>query len=146
MNDPRYTALFGKTLEKTTRWVSQLDEVLGTDDLHKAYMTLRAVLHALRDRLTPEEAVQLGAQLPMLVRGFYYEGWHPANKPSRYRHRKDFFDQIQREIPSLDDSDLEHAVTSVFVILTQELRGNELDQVRDMLPHELRELWPIAVM
>jgi uncharacterized protein (DUF2267 family) len=33
------------------------------------------MLHALRDRLPPEIAVHLSAQLPMLVRGIYYEGW-----------------------------------------------------------------------
>jgi uncharacterized protein (DUF2267 family) len=31
------------------------------------------VLHALRDRLTVEEASDLAAQLPMLIRGLYYE-------------------------------------------------------------------------
>jgi hypothetical protein len=29
--------------------------------------------------------VHLGAQLPLLVRGIYYEGWHMAGKPTRER-------------------------------------------------------------
>ena len=45
---------------------------------------MRATLHALRDRLTVEEAAQFAAQLPMLIRGFYYEGWNPTDKPVRY--------------------------------------------------------------
>lgn len=146
MTNATYPGVFSKTLEKTMRWVSSLSEVLGTGDEQYAYMTLRSVLHALRDRVTPEEAVQLGAQLPMLIRGFYYDGWHPADKPKRYRHREDFFAQVRRENPSLIESDLEHAITSVFVVLSQELRGGEIDQVRKMLPPEVRELWPVAVM
>jgi uncharacterized protein (DUF2267 family) len=67
--------VFDRTLYKTHTWLKEIMEVLGTEDRHRAYMALRAVLHALRDRLTVEEVAQLGAQLPMLIRGLYYEGW-----------------------------------------------------------------------
>ena len=128
------------------RWISGVQEGLGAVDQQYAYMTLRSVLHAVRDRLTPQEAVQLGAQLPMLVRGFYYDGWHPADKPRRYRHRQEFLDQVHHEHPGIPKQDLEHVVTSVFVVLAKELRGGEIDQVRKMLPPAVRELWPISVM
>lgn len=55
---------------------------------YHAYNALRAVLHALRDRLPPDVAVHLGAQLPMLVRGIYYEGWYMAGKPTKERTPK----------------------------------------------------------
>jgi len=47
-------------------------ETIGMDE-RRAYNALRAVLHALRDRLTTEEIAQFGAQLPTFVRGVYYE-------------------------------------------------------------------------
>jgi hypothetical protein len=43
---------------------------------------LGGMLHVLRDRLTIQEAVQPGAQLPMLIRGLYWEGWDPARRRS----------------------------------------------------------------
>jgi hypothetical protein len=62
----------------TNSWLKELMELMGWEDRHRAYHALRVVLHALRDHLTIDEVVTLGAQLPMLVRGFYYEGWHPT--------------------------------------------------------------------
>jgi len=115
---------------------------MGWEDRHKAYMTLRAVLHSLRDRLPPDEAVELGAQLPMLVRGFYYEGWHPANKPLKYRHKDEFLKQVMKEAVWLEGAELERAVSAVLEVLTSELGpGGEAGQVRALLPAELRELW-----
>jgi uncharacterized protein (DUF2267 family) len=48
----------------------------------------------VRDRIGPENAVHLGAQLPMLIRGFYYEGWHFAGTPAKLRHMDDFLDYV----------------------------------------------------
>ena len=45
--------------------------VAAGGDHRSAYRALRSVLHVLRNRLTPEQAVHLGAQLPLLVRGIF---------------------------------------------------------------------------
>jgi uncharacterized protein (DUF2267 family) len=137
-----HVSVFDKTLEKTNAWLSELETAMGWNDRNKAYMALRAVLHALRDRLPPDEAVDLAAQLPMLIRGFFYEGWHPANKPLKYRHKDEFLQRATKEAPWLQDAELERAVTAVFGILSSQLGGGEPAQVRHLLPPELRELWP----
>jgi len=136
--------VFNKTLEKTETWLSHLQTTMGWQDPHKAYMALRAVLHALRDRLLPDETANLAAQLPMLIRGFFYEGWHPAHKPLKYRHKDEFLQQVAKETPWLEGPELERAVTAVFEVLSSELGANgEIAQVREQLPAELRELWPL---
>ncbi len=76
--------VFDGTMQKTEIWLNELMAELEWEGKpEKTYFALRTVLHALRDRLTVEEAVQLGAQLPMLVRGFYYEGWTLKGKPHK---------------------------------------------------------------
>ena len=61
--------------------------------------TTRPVLHTLRDRLTVEEAAHLSAQLPLLIRVIYFEGWHPAHKPTKERFKEQFLDQIAARRP-----------------------------------------------
>jgi uncharacterized protein (DUF2267 family) len=135
--------VFDKTEQKTMHWISEIAHDMGSTDMHRSYMVLRGVLHALRDRLEPDEAVQLGAQLPMLIRGFYYEGWHPQDKPKSYHHKDPFLEDVRREVPVLDDVQLERAVSSVFDTLEREIPGGELDHVRQALPPELREMWAV---
>jgi uncharacterized protein (DUF2267 family) len=133
---------FAKTIEKTNVWLNELQAILVWDDSERAYHALRAVLHAVRDRLPPAEAVELGAQLPMLVRGFFYDGWHPADKPLKYRDKQPFLEHVAREAPAIGSADLERVVTAVFNVLSSELPHGERDQVRHALPAGVRELWP----
>jgi uncharacterized protein (DUF2267 family) len=130
------------TVEKTHAWLAHLDAALGWGDRQRCYGALRGVLHAIRDRLPPAEALDLGAQLPMLVRGFYYDGWTLEGKPRRYRHKDEFLAQVAAEAPRVRGDELEQAVTAVFELLSSELGGGETDQVRAALPAQLRELWP----
>ena len=135
-------AALDKTLEKTHAWLAHLDRALGWHDRQRSYAALRGVLHAIRDRLPPQEAVDLSAQLPMLVRGLFFEGWRLAGKPRRYRHKAEFLAQLAAEAPWLRAEDREQVVTAVFALLSSELGAGETDQVRASLPTELRELWP----
>lgn len=139
----RNLGVFDKTQQKTAHWIENVAHNMGSADMERSYHVLRSVLHAVRDRLPPDEAVHLGAQMPMLVRGFYYEGWRPAGKPEHYRHKREFLDHIAHDVPTLDPTQRERAATAVFTVLNHELSGREADQVRQALPAEVRDLWEL---
>lgn len=132
---------FDTTMHKTSVWLDEMMHETHCGDKRRAYQELRAVLHALRDRLTMEEAVNLGAQLPMLVRGFYYEGWHPSGKPLKYRTKEEFLEHVGRELPRVAPEDLEKISESVFKVLSHHIDQGEVTQARNQLPSGVRELW-----
>jgi uncharacterized protein (DUF2267 family) len=134
--------VFDRTLHRTNSWLSDIMHVLGSQDRHAAYVAMRATLHALRDRLPVEEVAQLGAQLPMLVRGSYYEGWDPTAKPLKIRHKDEFLARVAQEIPGDDAADVEQLVRAVFAVLAARVTEGEIKDVRHVLPEEVRRLWP----
>ena len=138
--------VFDTTLQKTNSWLHDLMQALGWLDRHKAYTALRATLHALRDRLSVEEVAQLGAQLPMLIRGFYYEGWDPTGKPLRIRQKEQFLARIELELRGDERFDdlvpVEGIARAVFMLLAQRISAGEIENVKHVMPAEIRELWP----
>ena len=119
-------------------------EILDCEDRHEAYVALRATLHALRDRLTIEEAAQFAAQLPMLIRGFYYEGWDPTGKPLKERHKNEFLARIDQELTS-HETDPEQVARAVFLVLANRISEGEIEDIEHVLPREIRDLWPSKV-
>ena len=136
--------VFDATVHKTNTWLKRLMAIGGWQDRHLAYLGLRATLHALRDRLTVEEAAELAAQLPMLVRGFYYEGWDPSGKPTRDRRQEEFLARIWRELPPKAPMEPEAVARAVFRLLSERVAEGEIEDVRHVLPADIRELWPTA--
>lgn len=116
----------------------------GWHDDRRAYQALRVVLHSLRDRLTIEEAVQLGAQLPTLVRSFYYESWIPRKKPFRDENKYGLLSEVQRNFGTrhTDNIDSIHVSRAVFRLLNKKVSEGEIDDVRSSLPKAIRDLWP----
>ena len=134
--------VFETTLQKTNNWLNELMEIMGTEDKHRAYLALRVTLHALRDRLTIEEVAQFAAELPMLIRGFYYEGWDPTAKPRKERQREQFLANIEKHFMSDGNSDPEQIARDVFALLESRISQGEIEDVQHILPSKIRDLWP----
>jgi uncharacterized protein (DUF2267 family) len=132
---------FDTTLNKTHAWLHEIMEELGTKDRQRAYLALRSTLHALRDRLPPEEAVELGAQLPMLVRGFYYEGWKPSATPRRERTQQQFLEHVRHDFPEEGDFFPERAARAVLKVLGRHVTHGEIRAVKHLLPEPIQELF-----
>ncbi len=126
----------------TNEWLIEIDEQLEWADRQRAYRLLRAVLQALRDLLIVDEAAQLGAQLPVLIRGIYYEGWHPAGVPAKKRSKADFVARVEKAFKTDPIDDVEEAITAVFRLLNRHIASGEVEDVRHALRKGLRNIWP----
>ena len=132
---------FDATIHKTNEWLHDIMRDMDWDDQQGAYHALRTVLHALRDRLTVQEAVDLGAQLPMLVRGFYYDGWKPHDVPHNDRTKDEFLDRVREGYRSDRWVDVERITRSVFRVLASHVTKGEVEDIQNCLPTQIRELW-----
>jgi uncharacterized protein (DUF2267 family) len=146
MTTSNVTAL-DHTVHETGAW---LDDLAGDGPFanrEQAYSWLRAVLHSLRDRLNVDEATHLAAQLPMLVRGFYYEGWRPALAPNAEETPREFYASVAESLQGAgpDDPDVEAAVRAVFALLQRRLTGGQVRHVLSQLPSGIQELWASEV-
>jgi len=139
------TTLFSKSLQKTDIWLKDAARELNWKDQHKTYTALRSVLHALRDRMTTREAVQLGAQLPSVIRGFYYDGWTMPEHPFRDRTKYGFLSQIQNEFGKVHDGEIDTArvASAILRVLNARISEGEIDDIRAILPRILAEFWPV---
>lgn len=129
------------SVQTTQIWLHELVERGELSDEPQAWSVLRAVLHTLRDRLTVEEAVDLAAQLPLVVRGSFYEGWRPSAVPEKFRSREEFRQRVADELGPGSAVDADRAIGAVFELLNQRISRGEIEDVRGMMPAELRELW-----
>jgi uncharacterized protein (DUF2267 family) len=105
------------TIHTTNLWLENLMQELGWRDRDRAYEALRVVLDALRDRLPEEALASLGAQLSLLIRGIYYEGWDPHGKPHQECEKEDLLAQIAaafRNNPKVDPEGVIQAVSWVL--------------------------------
>lgn len=133
-------SIIERSVEKAHLWLNDLAEQLGTDDHRLAYRVLRAYLHALRDRLTVDEAAQLAAQLPELIRGIYYEGWNPSSTPIRYRDFADFLDRVAADAALDGETAASYAVSAAAGVLRRHVSAGEIEDIRAILPEGLRPI------
>ena len=134
-----------RSTELTQEWLADLASREPFQTEEQAYALLRAVLHAVRDRLTPGEAARLGAQLPMLVRGFYFEGWRPDGPPVDYHTADGLYRRVARtlaEFPLLGELDVRAATRVALTFLAQEIDTSQRRHVEAQLPEDVRALFP----
>lgn len=122
-------------------WLNRLEEHLGWQDRPRSYLLLRETLHAIRDYLTADEAVDLSAQLPVLIRGLYFDGWVPSRTPEHPRGKGDFIARVAGRFVDRPLEDPEAAVAAVFDLLRRQISQGEFDQVVKSMRKPLRDLW-----
>jgi uncharacterized protein (DUF2267 family) len=135
-----HTKAFAHSLEVANIWVGEIKRSLKISPAH-AWSVLCAVLHTLRDRLTVEQAAHLGNQLPLIVRGAFFDQWRPAHKAKKIRREKEFLDIVRARLPASISLDAKQAVNEVFTVLAHHPAG-EIQKIVKTLPPELRALTP----
>ena len=134
-----------KSLQTTNIWLKEImdAEAVGPDR-QVAWRVLGAVLHTLRDRLSVDQVAHLGAELPIVIRGLYYDQWHPAGKPGRERRADEFVARVNEELRDTRSVDPDDAARAVFRTMSRHVSAGQIDKVRQSLPEDIRRLWPAA--
>lgn len=132
--------VFDKSLQITNTWLNEIMTEHGPDR-QRAWHILGAVLRSLRDRLPPDLGAHLGAQLPLLVRGAFYDHYEPSRLPEKSRTLEEFLSRVEGEMDGARPVNLEEAVHSVFGVLSHHLDPGQIRKVREALPEEVRRLW-----
>ena len=137
MVDAGYAA-FSTTVDRTNRVLKEIEQAYGwpKERRNQSYAALRAVLHALRDRLSIDEAAQLAAQLPVLIRGIYDDGWDPSRVPLRMS-KDEFLGRVRREFSYDVEGGMQRLVQTVLHALRGHVTQGEWDDIRAGLPSNL---------
>lgn len=133
--------VFDKTLQITHTWLDEINRQIGPDR-QLAWHVLGTVLRTIRDRLPMDLAAHLGAQLPLLVRGLYYDQWDPQPQPERWRSAEEFCAHLSRDWTALRPIAPEKAARAVFHVLNHYVDPGQVTKVREALPETVRVLWP----
>ena len=132
--------VFDRSVQKSNEWLKDLMARFGTDDRRFAYRVLRAYFHVLRDRLTVDEAAQLAAQLPHLLRGVFYDGWDPSRTPETYRDRETFLSRLAERAQLAGPDQAAEAARAATEVLRERIAEGEVEDVLQILPSSIRTM------
>jgi uncharacterized protein (DUF2267 family) len=125
-----------RSVHKTNEWISDLVDELGIQDKEDAWRILKVYLQMLRDQLTIDEAAQFAAQLTLVLRGAFYEGFDPGDQ-EKLRDRDEFLARFAERAIVSDAASAIEAATSV---VRRHITAGEIDDVLSQLPSEVREV------
>jgi uncharacterized protein (DUF2267 family) len=132
-------SVYQKAQEQFGNWLQDLGKELETDNMKLAYHALRGVLFALRDRLTPEEVFDLSAQMPLLIRGLFFEGYEVKDKPVKM-HAAEFRTRVLQELPPIQNIPVDLVIRAVMRMLQEKITKGEMADVKAQLPEDLQKL------
>ena len=114
--------------------------VSGDSDPTSVRHAVAAVLRVLRDRLTPDEAAQVAAQLPQELKTVWSEGEAPGRRPLKLT-RDEFFERVRRDVRLTSWEEARWLTLGVFAALKAQLSLGEAEDVFAQLPKDLKEVW-----
>jgi uncharacterized protein (DUF2267 family) len=134
---------FDRTLQQTHLWLNDVgkSEAVGPDT-QRQFHALRSVLWALRDRLTVDEAFDLSSNLPLLIRGIYWENYRPSGKPENFRTRAEFLKKVEDALEGAIHMNPEGAARAVLGMIAARVPKGQVEDIKRMVPEEIRTLFP----
>lgn len=127
--------------KETLLWVKRVAEMTEWPEREDwAFKALRAVLHAIRDQTTIEEAFHLSAQLPVLLRGYFFEGYNPS-APKKKLNSNQFLTGIQNNLGTSNKLSAEEAFNAVINVLYDHVSFGEMEEVKMTMPKRIVKLW-----
>jgi uncharacterized protein (DUF2267 family) len=130
------------TVETTAAWLDEIAHRTGGGGRTRAYHVLRATFHALRDRLTADAAAELALELPLLLRGIYFEDWRPAETPIRDPSLAAWLVTLEGRLLA-EDADAvppRAAAEAVFALLRAEAGDRAVGALERCLPDDMAAL------
>lgn len=135
--------VFDRTIQTTNLWLDEL-MVDIIEDRHTAWRVMGVVLRKLRDRLPVDLAAHLGAELPLLVRGAYYDQFEPARLPARINSIEEFCLEVEMQLHDGRRVDPRLAVGAVFALLSRQIADGQVAKLQHALPKGIHEFWIAA--
>ena len=124
--------------QRAEEWLDAVAAELGTADRDHAYHLLRAWLHTVRDRIGVEPAARFAAQLPMSVRGLFFDGWRPSRVPVKY-DAEQFLAAMAHEA-RVTPEEVRRGAPAVTAALARGCSPGQLEHLLAQLPAPVRGL------
>ncbi|GAB3842209.1 DUF2267 domain-containing protein [Micromonospora andamanensis] len=139
----QFQSAIESSMDKTNLILKDIEKAYGwpKEQRNQSYAALRTVLHLLRDRMPVQESVEFSAQLPIVVRGVYFDGWQPQNVPIKL-NRDDFLYEVRQGFPYDVAGGPERVVQVVLDTLRRHITQGEWDDVKDTMPADLARIMP----
>lgn len=130
------------TVQLTHEWINELRDRLDWTSSRDALRLMRVTLAQVRDHIGHDELAQLSAQMPLLVRGMFFEGWSPSHTPIKDRSAETFVAAISDQVSEVQEWRGPEDITAVFQTLNARISEGEIADVKANLPKHIRALWP----
>ena len=127
----RNVTVFARTTHKSQLWINEMQKELKWLNGDSLYHLLRAVLHSLRDQMSVHEAAHFAAQLPLLLRGTFYEGWNPRAEQLRGVSKDDFLEAVKKRLNPVGETkfELETGVLTALNVIKKHISAGEMDDL-----------------
>lgn len=133
--------VFDTTIEKTNQILKEIEIEMGWEGRrNQSYLALRTILHALRDRLPLEEAVHFSAQLPLILKGTFFDGWNIMEVPVKM-NKEEFIRYIGERFRFDVEGDIEGLIKRVGLILFSHVDEPEANKILSEFPADIASLF-----
>ncbi|GIJ20540.1 DUF2267 domain-containing protein [Micromonospora lutea] len=139
----QFQSAIESSMDKTNLILKDIEQAYGwpKKQRNQSYAALRTVLHLLRDRMPIQESVEFSAQLPIVVRGVYFDGWQPQNVPIKL-NRDDFLYEVRQGFPYDVEGGPQRVVQVVLDTLRRHITQGQWEDVKDTMPNDLARIMP----